>query len=304
MAKQNQKDIRRDTQTEGRRINTDADQLNQLLYGGLPKATERGNQIFGDAYRGYSDVASGSGRSRPNFSGYESAFKGFSDNPFRDVDKNRFRGGGVYDEYAKTGGMNAGDISNIRARGTRTIPAMFDSVKDEINRKSAITGASPSYTSSMSRLARDQSRGAQDAASDVEYEIMDRRNKGRMWGAEGMSGSEQALGQYGSGNRKFGLEGAIRAATAGGDYDLSDAGLRLQGTRGLESLRGQIPAEEYALYDRILNGMGQRGGLQGNNIGQRASYDPNISAWDRAMQVWKQLNSSASAYASGGGKFP
>ena len=297
MAKQSNQ-VRREIQGEGRRINQDADRYNDLLFGGLSGAQGRGNQLYDDIYSGYQGILGGQGRSRPNFGQYENMFRGFADNPFKDIDVNRFRGGGVFDEFAKTGGLSDADTSNIRARGTRTIPAYFDSLRDEMGRRAQISGAGPSYSSSLARLARDQSRGAQNAASDVEYEIMDRRNRGRQWGAEGMHSSERALGEYGSANRRFGLEGALRAAGMGGDWDLRNSGMNMQALQGLQGLRGQIPAEQFALYDRILQNMGQRGGLAGNNIRQRADYDPNQSWFDRLMKIWGGVQEGASSYGS------
>ncbi len=46
----------------------------------------------------------------------------------------RYRGGGVYDEFAKTGGYSGSDIANIRSRSNSVIPSMYAGLKDELAR--------------------------------------------------------------------------------------------------------------------------------------------------------------------------
>ena len=106
----------------------------------------------------------------------------------------RFRGGGVFDEFAKSGGYSPADISNIRARATSVIPAYYDVARNEAARMGAVQGGyGPGQAALFARMGRDQARGAQDAAREAEFGISDRVREGRKWGASGMSSAENAL---------------------------------------------------------------------------------------------------------------
>ncbi len=309
MAKQNQRDIRRDTQTEGRRINQESDQLMQLLYGRLGQTPNSGkNDLFNEIMQGYRGAASGGAGSignRPNFGKYEAGFGEAARTGLLDEEnKRRIRGGGVFDEYAKTGGYSEGDKENIRSRATRSVPGFYDSIRQKMKQQAAISGEGPAYSSSMSRLSRDASRGASEATQDAELGIMDRVNEGRQWGAGSMSSSEQGLAELISRNKLGGLSGGLQAAQAGGDFDirnrgldLQNRGLNLQALGGMGSLFGQGQGDENELLRLIMGGYGQRGQLAGGNLGQRASYDPNVSFMDRLAQFLKIGQSAGASYA-------
>lgn len=122
---------------------------------------------------------------------------------------NRYRGGGVYDEFAKTGGYSEADIANIRARGGSIIPSMFSGLKDELQRQNTAQGGyNPGYTSSLAKAGRDAYRSGADAVRDTEIGIKSKVNEGRQWGATGMTSSENALQSLRTGNMFRGLEGA------------------------------------------------------------------------------------------------
>lgn len=109
-------------------------------------------------------------------------------------DVNRMRGNGVFDEFARDGGVNDSTKAMLRAKGTSVIPSMYGNIKSEANRLNKVGGGSnPGQAALMSRLARSQGRDMQSAALDTELGIVDRVNQGRQWGAEGSSQSENAL---------------------------------------------------------------------------------------------------------------
>lgn len=142
----------------------------------------------------------------------------------------RMRGGGVYDEFAKTGGLSDQDRSNMRQRGNAVIPAFYNRMKDAGDQQSAVQGGyGPGRMAMMSRMARDQSAGAQSAALNTELGITDQVNKGRQWGAAGMTDSEGKLGSL----RMDSLRGATDAET--GMVNSQNQG-KQWGTTGLEGM--------------------------------------------------------------------
>lgn len=164
----------------------------------------------------------------------------------------RFRGGGVFDEFAKTGGYSDQDIRNIRSRATSVIPAFYDVARNEANRMSAVQGGyGPGRAAMMGRMSRQQAQGAQKAALDAELGIKEGVNEGRKWGASGMSGAEASLQDMrmraltGAAGVETGMWDAIagnRTAAAGaggsnetGMQDVIQKG-KMFGTQGLEGM--------------------------------------------------------------------
>jgi len=124
----------------------------------------------------------------------------------------RIRGGGVYDEFSRTGGYSDTDRQNIRSRATSVIPAMYGRMKDEASRASTLQGGyGPGRMAMQSRLARQNASGLSDATRDAEIGIQEGVNRGRQWGAQGMTSSEQGLQDLMSQNRLSSLQGASQA---------------------------------------------------------------------------------------------
>jgi len=249
----------------------------------LPQAQQRADQSYGDVYKGYTDIynkASGPGA-------YSGDFRNAANTGLVTPENTaRMRGGGVFDEFAKTGGLSEGDVSNLRSRGTSTIPSYYDAVRNQFNNQNRIAGGTnPSYGSSLSRISRDQSRGASDAALNTELGITDVRNKGRQWGAGQMSDAESKLADLVSSNKRFGIAG-------GAGYENQNRAAQMGALGGLSNLRESTPGEEFGLYQMLLNNLSGRESAYGQNTGQRMQYDPNVSWFDRAMQIWNNLNMS------------
>jgi len=155
-------------------------------------------------------------------------------------DRARMRGGGVYDEFAKTGGYSAGDIANIRSRGTSGVPAFYSTLQEDLERQNAATGGyAPGFGSQMAKLAREQAHGAQSAALDTELGIKEKVNEGRRWGATGMTSSETGLqdllarnflgGMQGAAGERMGMYGDITRGQLAGLGGLSQEDQNLMG---------------------------------------------------------------------------
>lgn len=165
----------------------------------------------------------------------------------------RFRGAGVYDELARTGGYTEADKSNIRSRATSGIPSMYDALRNNlVTQNNAQGGYSPGYTSQISKIARDTGRGITDAARDAEIGIGESVRSGRLAGAAGMSQAENALQTLRTGNM-------LRGSQAAGSLDLGlEESLRTgrtTGLTGLERLR-TTPDTSDADLQNLLRGIG------------------------------------------------
>ena len=184
-------------------------------------------------------------------------YQGFADTGGLDAEAiNRMRGMGVFDEYAKTGGISDAQRADMRARGSSVIPAFYNRVRDESSRLGRVQGGGgPGQAALMLRLARDQARGAQEASRATEMGISDAVRQGRQWGTEGLTTAEGSLQDLLTRNKLAGMGGVadatgmmansiaqnrIGALSAGGGNEIGWQGLvsgnKLAGTRGLEGM--------------------------------------------------------------------
>jgi hypothetical protein len=122
---------------------------------------------------------------------------------------NRMRGGGVFEDYQKTGGYTPEQISDLRARANSTLPAFYDAVRQGQNRMASIQGGNPAASAAMAaRMAREQSAGMRAQTLDTETGLADRIRTGQQWGATGGAGAENALQSLRTSNMLSGTRGA------------------------------------------------------------------------------------------------
>jgi len=127
-------------------------------------------------------------------------------------DMARMRGGGVYDEFSKTGGFSAGDLANYRSRGNAVTPSIFAGLKRNLSQGNAAQGGfNPGYNSQSRMLARDAARAAAETNIGVETELAGMVRGGRQWGAQGMTDSEGRLQDQLSKNYLGGMNSANEA---------------------------------------------------------------------------------------------
>lgn len=238
-------------------------------------------------------------------------YQNFADTGGLDAEAiNRMRGLGVFDEFSKTGGISDAERANMRARGTSVIPAFYNRVREEGDRLGRVQGGGgPGQAALMSRLARDEARGAQGAARDTEMGISDAVRQGRQWGTQGLTSAEQSLQALLSQNKLAGMGGvadatgmmansiaqnrtAASSAGAGGEIGMQGliTGNQLRGTEGLNSMANAAAARRSAsgaasaadakwrasfLADNMLAGAGGLRGLRTDVPGEVALYDSN-----------------------------
>ena len=189
-------------------------------------------------------------------------------------DMQRMRGGGVFEDFQKTGGFTPGDISNIRTRATSVIPSMYDQAKNEANRMSNVTGGyNPAAIAQMSRTA---AYDAQKAALDAELGISEQVRSGKQWGAEGGAQAEGALQGLRTGNMLQGLGGA---ATTKSDMLNSIAGNRIGASTGLSN--ADIGGQELIQRGKMFGTEGMQGLNQAEDS-QRARSAANSAASNAA----------------------
>lgn len=196
---------------------------------------------------------------------------------------NRMRGGGVFENYQKTGGYTDAQTSDIRARANSTLPAYYDTIRQGQNRMASIQGGNPAASAAMAaRLGRDQAKGMREQTLDTELGISDRVREGQQWGAEAGAQAEGAYqglrtgnmisGQRGAADTRSGMLNSIAQNKAGASRDwtgseLGLAGLiqegRQYGTTGLQGVADrEAAAARAASAGRAASRADQTRGLQ------------------------------------------
>lgn len=183
----------------------------------------------------------------------------------------RIRGNGGYDEFAKTGGYNAGDLANIRSRAGSAIPSFFGRLKENMSRQNTINnGINPGYTAQMSKMARDQGQAAQEASLNAELGIKDAVNAGRKFGISGISDAESRIGSLLNQGRNTALSGMTHLFDSDrsqesdmiGNY-LKALGMSADQINGLLGMRSGRNPDQSAFDKWGTNILGSAGGILG-----------------------------------------
>lgn len=250
---------------EGNRINKQYDAYDTAQGGYANEARNRANFVFDETRGNYqkflNNPSTGIGSS------------GFGMDAFTPSAENvsRMRGNGVFDEYAKTGGLSEADKGTYRARGIASIGSFYDNLKNQLARQRSIAGGTdPGFDAQTAALARQQSQGAQTAATNTEADILDRVTQGRQWGAGSLSDAERGV-----------VDATQRGQMFGANANLQNRGLNLEALRGLQSLRTDVPGEVAMDEGNRLAGMGQRNAAYGANMDRLGQYFPNNNWFDR-----------------------
>lgn len=290
--------------------NKTLDRVSNLLRSKVPQTTSPLKGLIGDFQNKY-DVSKG--RSDALFDENSGIFRSFLGSSggldpsrianidqdiagFRNIGKygaadaagaNRIRGGGVYDEFSKTGGYSEGDKANIRSRVASMTPAFFAGLKRNLEQTNKVQGGfNPGYTSQMSKLSRDAGQGAQEAVRDAEIQLQEKVNEGRKWGTEGMTASERAI----VANMLAGLEGA--SSTEMSLADMIRSG-QMFGAQGLEGLRTS-PGADLGYGNQLLQAIGLEGDQINQILGLMSGRNPNVNNWDKyGDQIMSAVSSGA-----------
>jgi hypothetical protein len=185
--------------------------------------------------------------------------------------------GKLYSDFIKTGGYTPEELANTRAAGNRVLPSFFAALKRQLGTAGAATGGfGPGYSGQMAKMARDQAHGSQEAALDTENAIANAVHSGKLSGASGLAGLQEAAAE-GSGRLGLGLAGMGQQGRLAGAGLLSDAGrLALGAGEGYAGLRSQAPGE-VGMYENL--------GLNRESM-YNDQMERNLEARDKMKKGW------------------
>jgi hypothetical protein len=272
------------------------------------------------AFGTYSELAQTGGYSPEtlrSLQGNVDAYKRFASGvDITPEDRARMRGGGVYDEYSRTGGWDDARTRDFRQRAGSVIPSFYDALKNELSRMNVAQGGyNPGYGAQTRALSRDASRQAEAARLAAEVELANSRDAGRRWGTEGMTASEKALqellgnrfvqGMGGATATEMGVADSVRQGRLAGAGGLNDTTTQKQ--RALDSiaaLRGQTPGEVAMFTGALNNSTANSTSAANQTLQTRAAYNPNKGFWDRLTDLVGVAAPIAAAFIPGGSPKP
>lgn len=152
------------------------------------------------------------------------------------------------EELARTGGLTPEGIANIRARGVSPIRSVYANAQQNMSRQRALQGGySPSYNVASTKMARELSEQLAGATTNVEANIAEQVQRGRLSAAPQYGQLAQRetelMNEY---NKKAELQRTQALDSLRSLYGMQDQ-RQLEATGGMRSLYGTTPATP-ALY--------------------------------------------------------
>lgn len=140
-----------------------------------------------------------------------------------------------FQNFQDTGGFSDMDLANIRSRALSPTRAVYSNAMRNVNRQRALQGGySPGFGTLQGRMAREQSQGLSDAATNAEGMIAQLVNQGKQFG---LQGGANLYGMTPGAANMFGNQ-VLRST------DQRLAGEGLQGDIARTAIQGQLGASQ------------------------------------------------------------
>jgi hypothetical protein len=237
--------------------------------------------------------ASGGGRVGADYSAAKSGYQNFADTG--GINRADFEPAfASYKGIMSNGGIGEGEAQALRARATSMVPSFYNKYKQSLQRRSNVQGGySPGFDAQMSEIGRQAGREGFQASRQVEGDIADKRQQGRMFGTSGygslmsdVTGKEQSGKLAGLGGLKGIGDSEMSASSANAGLDEAKASRNMQAqlammgmyqsgragqTRGLQDLYSSAPGNVGQASSNFLSGLGGLSANDLNNLSQRGS---------------------------------
>jgi len=212
---------------------------------------------------------------------------------YEDARQNEYAGD--YRNWATHGASSAQGAQDLRARSNSTLPAFYDTMRNQQFAANNAAGGNVGFNSQMAKMAREQAYGANRVAADTEGAL----EENKKWGITGGSGLDEGLIQ-----RQMQVERERQAAAASGASQRNAAanaryGNRQEGFRNRMSildaqrgLRGEAGSD--LPYWQAAGGFGNQAT---QNI---AGREIEKSGWDKAGAIAKGVGRGVAAFYTGG----
>lgn len=207
-----------------------------------------------------------------------------------------------YQDFANNGGFSDQNVQDMRARSVAPMRAVYQNAQDNINRQRALGGGySPNYTAASAKMARELGYGLADASTNVEGQLAQQKQQGRLSGLAGMTGIDSAL--LGNQTQRFGLANSTLGQAnntlgqMGNIYGTAPGMAQMYGNQMLNSSGQQLQGAglQNDIMRNYLSGQNNVANTQGNT----AAVMGNINS---GLDIGSKIGGLASGFGGYGGK--
>jgi len=179
-----------------------------------------------------------------------------------------------YGEFADTGGFSSEAIRDLRARGVSPIRAAYGNAQNDMERRINLQGGySPNAGALRAKMAREQGQLSADAMQNVNANLAQMVQSGRLSGLSGLSQASQADIGFGQNAQMANQSAGLRASEINAS-PFSQANQRLNALGGMASLYSATPGQASTFGNQVLNSQqnqlgveNQQQGISGMKIG-------------------------------------
>lgn len=261
----------------------------------------------------------GVGGGVPDYSASKAGYQKFADTG--GINRGDFdEAKGSFSNFINTGGIGEGEAQALRARATSGIPAFYDAYKRNASRRRSVQGGySPGFDAQQAEIGRQAGREAFQASRQVEGDIADKRQQGRMFGTTGSANLAGTINQMEQSGKLAGLGGLKGISDSEGSFGeaaanrkqqlqlaLQDMYMKDQGERaqGLQSLYSSAPGAVGQSYNALLNSLQGMDSSNLQNLGLRLnSPGAQDRRWEDAIGPIGNLLMAGGGIATGFGGF-
>src|SRR3990172_930870 len=183
-----------------------------------------------------------------------------------------------YQGFADTGGFSPQAIQDMRARGVSPIRAAYANSQNELTRQRALQGGySPNYTAALSKMTGQRAGMMSDAMQDINANLAQMQQQGRLAGLSGLSGTALSDSQMANQMAMANAENQLRA----GMFNSQNIDpMRLNAIQGQAQLFGTQPGMAGMFGNQLLN--------SGNQLLNQQGQQQNLAN----MAITGQLNAA------------
>lgn len=240
---------------------------NAQFGGNYDAATGMNMGSYNEIMQGYRNALGGGGAGGGSVGAGAGIGTNFGWDPlFRGAFRNAIGG---FNEFADNGGFDNQARQDIRARGVAPIRAVYSLANDNLNRSRSLTGGAPNYAAAQARMAREQAYGLSDMATNVEAELAQMIQQGRLAGLQGLTQAGTAGQGLSTNIDALNQQGQIAQAAAARASGSASAGARLAALNGMTNLYGTTPGMMALTGNQLLQS--EQNLLQGQGLQNQLS---------------------------------
>lgn len=229
-----------------------------------------------------------------------------------------------YQGFADNGGFDENAQRDIRARGISPIRAAYANTQMQMDRAKSIAGegGGSNYIAALSRAQRELPQQLSDATQNVNADLADKIQRGKLAGLGGLSETSLADTNFGQQaqlanqdaimrSRMSNQDVSLRAAVANQGAGMASKNNRLGAISGMTNLYGTAPGMASMFGNQALGAaQNQMGGTSMSNDVARQKIRGGLdiqqlpSKWSNVGKVAKIAGAAAATYFTGGAASP